>query len=304
MKRKLSYLLFFLSAVFAIYSCNKNEAVTSKDKLNRQGNNIIPVEIQTVHKTLWTEYVSAYGNIKEKDKVDIFSKMPGKLIKLLVKEGQLVRNGDLVAMVDRDEVGATYKSVEVRAATPGKVEVIHLKEGSQVSPMAPILSISKQEDLKLIVELFETDLAKIRQGQNVIIILDALPNREFTGKVSLIKSNLDSRSGKGEIEITFGKNFSEIRPGMFARTKIIVGKKNALTIPPEAQKKIEGKQAVYTVKDGAAKLVFVNIGAQKVDAIEIVKGLKSGDTVVTFASDELKDGSRVKIVGEKNYDDN
>jgi multidrug efflux pump subunit AcrA (membrane-fusion protein) len=297
MKHKLGFLLLCFSAAVLFISCGRNDSAELKAESSARDNEVIPVEVYTVKETSWVEDVTSYGTIKPQDKVEIFSKMPGKLISLLVKEGQTIKADEVVAIVDRDEVGAAFKPVEVKATTAGKVETLFLKEGSRVSPMTPILSIAKQEELKLVITPFETDLAEIRVGQKVIIALDALPNREFTGKVTLIKSTLDSRSGKGEIEITFDKDFSEIRPGMFARTKIIVGKKTALTIPPEALKKIEGKQAVYVVKEGAAKLVFVTVGAQKVDALEVTKGLKRGDTVITFASDVMKDGSRVKIVG-------
>ncbi|MEW6702675.1 MAG: efflux RND transporter periplasmic adaptor subunit [Bacteroidota bacterium] len=297
MKHKLGFLLICFSAAVLFISCSKNDSVELKAETSSRNNEVIPVEVYAVKEVLWVEEITSYGTIKPQDKVEIFSKMPGKLLSLLAKEGQTIKADEVVAIVDRDEVGAAFKAVEVKATTAGKVETLFLKEGSRVSPMTPILSIAKQEGLKLVITPFETDFAKIRAGQKVIITLDALPNREFTGKVTLIKSTLDSRSGKGEVEITFDKNFSEIRPGMFARTKIIVGKRNALTIPPEALKKIEGKQAVYIVKEDAARLVFITVGAQKVDALEVTKGIKRDDTVITFASDELKDGSQIKIVG-------
>lgn len=293
---KLIFLILFLLTVIAISSCNKNEALTSKNKSAVLDDNILPVEVRTVQKTLWTEDVSVYGNIKEKDKVDIFSKMPGKLIRLLVKEGQYIQNNKVIAIVDRDEVGLSFKEVEVKSTAAGKVETLYLKEGARVSDANPILSISKQEDLKLIVELFETDLVKIRIGQRAIITLDALPNREFTGKVTLIKPNLNPQSGKCGIEITFDHNYPEILPGMFGRVSIIINQKMTLAVVPDAIKKINGTRAVYVVKDGIAKLTFVELGLQKTYTVEILKGINAGDTIIIFALDELKDGTRVKIV--------
>lgn len=294
MKKILSYII--LSSLLIVNCCDKQDAVKDK-KAEELANHPLPVEVSIVKQTEWIEDVSTYGSVKKPDIVEIFPKVPGTLVRLLAIEGQKVKNDEVIAIVERDEVGLSFKPVEVKSTVAGKVETLYLKEGARVSDMNPILSISKQEDLKLIVELFETDLAKVRDGQKVIITLDALPNREFTGKVNLIKSNLNSQSGKGEMEITFDKSFSEIMPGMFGRARIIINRKTALTIVSDAVKRINGKRAVYVVKDGIAKLTFVELGLQKPDAVEIKKGIGAGDTVIIFVSDELKDGTRVKIAG-------
>lgn len=288
--------LIVLTSLLVINGCDKQEAAGNR-KTEELANQPMPVEVIIVKQTEWIEDVSTYGSVKKPDIVEIFPKMPGKLVRLLVVEGQKIKNDEVIAIVERDEVGLSFKPVEVKSTVAGKVETLHLKEGARVSGANPILSISKQEDLKLMVELFETDLAKVRDGQKVIITLDALPNREFTGKVSLIKSNLNSQSGKGEVEITFDRNYLEIMPGMFGRAGIIINRKPALAIVPDAIKRINGNRAVYVVKDGIAKLTFVELGMQKPDAVEIKKGISAGDAVIIFASDELRDGTRVKIVG-------
>lgn len=295
MKKILSFII--LSSLLIVNGCDKQDAVKDK-KIEELANHPLPVEVSITKQTEWIEEVSTHGFVKKPDIVEIFPKMPGTLIRLLITEGQKVKNDEVIAIVERDEVGLSFKPVEVKSTVTGKVETLYLKEGARVSDMNPILSISKQEDLKLIVELFETDLAKVRNGQKVIITLDALPNRKFTGKVSLIKSYLDAQSGKGELEITFDKSFSEIMPGMFGRASIIINRKTALNIAPDAIKRINGKRAVYVVKDGIAKLTFVELGMQRPDAVEIKKGIGAGDTVIIFASEELKDGTRVKIIGE------
>lgn len=290
------YILIVLSVILLTLSnCNKTDSIETRDT-TVQDSKVFAVEVGIVQKSEWKEDISSYGTIKEQDKVEIFSKMPGKLIRLLVKEEQKVQNDEVIAIVERDEVGLTYKPVEVKSTVSGNVETIYLKEGAKVSD-APILSIAKQEDLKLVVSLFETDFAKVRLNYSVLITMDALPDREFTGRVSMIKPVVDTRSGKGEIEITLDKNYSEIKPGMFGRVKIINGKKSALTIVPEGLKNIEGKNVVYLVKNGKIIFAPVEIGVQTSNAIELKKGVSVGDTVVTFASEDLIENDSVKIVG-------
>jgi multidrug efflux pump subunit AcrA (membrane-fusion protein) len=117
--------------------------------------------------------------------------------------------------------------------------------------------------------------------------------------VSLIKSNLNTLSSKCPVEITFEQNYPEVISGMFARLRIVVNRRNTFIIPPECLKKIEGKPAVYLALNNVAVLRFVEIGHQRTDAVEIKSGLSEDEAVISFASEELKDGIRIKIIESK-----
>lgn len=272
------------------------------DKTNGNGNGadkILPVEVGAARQTEWLDEVVTYGTIKAPDRVDILPRVAGKLVRLLVKEEQAVKADEVVAIVERDEIGLTFKPVEVKSTVDGRIETLYFKEGAKVNEMAPIMAISKQSELKLVVNLFETDLARIKPGLESIIMMDALPDKEFTGKVTLIKPTIDAMSNKGVVEISLDGNHPEVMFGMFGRARIIIGRRPALTIAPEALRKISGRDAVYVVADNTAKLVYVETGARKPDMVEISKGLNNNDTIITFASDEMKDGSRIKIMKEQ-----
>jgi membrane fusion protein, multidrug efflux system len=294
MKQTAIGILFSMLILTAGCSKQNTAAVNESDQAK-----IFPVEVSTVKQIEWIDEIDGYGTIKTPDKVDIFPRISGKLVKLLVKEDQQVQNDEVVAIVERDEIGMTFKPVEVKSTVVGKIETIFLKEGAKVNDMTPIMSISKQAELKLIISLFETDLAKIKLGQESIITMDALPNQEFTGKVTLIKPILDASNNKGILEITLDGTHDRIMFGMFGRAKIIINRHPALSITTEALKRISSKDAVYLVNNNIIRLVFIEVGAQKENIIEILNGLNAGNTVITFASDEIKEGSHVKILGEQ-----
>lgn len=297
-----SFLLKILFGVVAftiaisVNGCNQSETPGTKSDY-KDNSEVFPVEVKPVERVEWIDDILAYGTIKVYDKVDIVSTLPGNLARLLCKEGQRVQKDEVVAIVERDEIGSTFKPVEIKATVAGTIETIHMKEGAKVLPMTPIVSITRQEKTILSVSMFETELAKVRVDQKAFIEMDAFPNRQFTGKVSYINPNIQTQSGKGEVEITFDKNSPEVLSGMFGRARIIISRRMTLAIVPEALKKREGKNAVYVVNNGAARLTFIEIGSQKADVIEVKNGINIGDTVITFASDELKDSARVKIAG-------
>lgn len=293
--RMLFVLISLLIVIVSFGSCGKPDSGQS----NQSEMQAIPVEVKSVRQTEWLEIVSTYGKVKTPDRVDIFSRLSGKLVRLLAREEQKVQIDDQLALVDRDEIGHVYNQVVVTATVAGRVDTIYLKEGARVSPMAPILSITRQEDLKAMVSVFETDIVKLQINQPAIITLDALPGREFSGKVSLIKTNLNSQDSKGEVEIAFDQNHPEIMPGMFVRANITISRGTTLVIPPEALRKIEGKSAVYLAQNGLAVLRFIEIGRQRTDAVEIKSGIAEGETVISFASEELKDGIHIRIIEGK-----
>jgi len=284
---------FLFAALAVILGCGKQDITNG----NNGAAKVFPIEVSTVRQIEWVDDISTYGTIKPPDKVDIFPRMSGKLVRLLVKEEQQVKNDEVVAIVERDEVGLTFKPVEVKSTVDGRIETIYFEEGAKVNEMMPLMSISKQSEMKLMLNLFETDLARIKLGLESIINMDALPNKEFTGQVTQIKPTIDALSNKGMLEISLEGDHTDIMFGMFARARIIIGRRPALVIPPEAFKKVSGKDAVYISENNIAKLVFIEVGDRKPDMIEVKSGLKAGQTVITFASDEMKDGSTVKILG-------
>ncbi|MFA5794295.1 MAG: efflux RND transporter periplasmic adaptor subunit [Candidatus Brocadiia bacterium] len=283
---------FLLAALMVSAACGRQDAANGKDT-----DKVFPVEVGTVKQVEWVDEITTYGTVKAPDKVDIFPRISGKLVSLLAKEEQAVQVGQVVAVMERDEIGLNFKPQEIKSTVAGRVESVYFKEGAKVNEMSPLMSVSRMTELKLVVNLFETDLSRVKPGQESIITLDALPDKQFRGKVSLVKPTLDALSSKGEVEIMLDGNYPEIMSGMFGRAGIITGRRTALTITPEAFKKVSGKNAVYVVENNLARLAFIEIGSQKPDMIEVRSGLSAGQTVITFVSDEIKDGASVKILG-------
>ena len=75
--------------------------------------------------------------------------------------------------------------------------------------------------------------------------------------------------------------------------------KNALLIPSQAVIPTDRDKQVAIVSNGKAKLVTVTIGTRTNDMVEIVQGLKTGDTVITTGIMQLKKGSPLKIISVK-----
>jgi len=93
---------------------------------------------------------------------------------------------------------------------------------------------------------------------------------------------------------------ARLRPGMFARVTLELGANaKAALIPEQAIVPRGDRNFVFRVVDGKAALTEVALGARTPGQVEIVKGLKAGELVVTDGQIKLQDGVPVSVLTEK-----
>jgi HlyD family secretion protein len=169
------------------------------------------------------------------------------------------------------------------------VASVTAEEGDMIpSPtMAPtqIMRLIDPTSMELVVEVDEIDIPDMEVGQEVIITLDALPDREFDGVVATIYPLPLEVGGvvvfnvKIELDVPEG---SGIRVGMSAETDIVLAKRtDALLVPDRAiSKDSEGNTIVNVVVGKELEERPVVVGISDGFDTEIISGLKVGETVL------------------------
>jgi HlyD family secretion protein len=365
--------------------------------------------------------VTASGKIEPDTKVDILSDIQGRITKIGVKEGDLVRKGDFLLQFDpavyqaavsrseallsssqsdlirsranedqakraidraldlqrNNESLITKESVE-QAQTAYEVSVANTKAAqanvdqaraglqeardnlSKTRIIAPIsgrvtrLAVEEGEvavpgtfsrdvgllmtvaDLSVIlakVQVDETDVVRLSDGDSVQVSIDAFPDTSFIGKITKISNSAKLTAGTNaasndravdfDVEITLTNPPKDIRPDLSATARIITDvRKGALSVPiialtvrshetvpneskPEASAKPDSgksgrkaeREGVFVVTDGVAHFRPVKVGIAGDEYFEVLDGLKAGETIVagTYqAIRDLQDSSRVK----------
>lgn len=169
--------------------------------------------------------------------------------------------------------------------------------GGMAAPQAPLFEIVDMDVVKAKVSVIESELGKIKMGDEALISVEALPE-PVKGKVTLISPTLDKMSRTAMVEISIDNSDYKLKPGMFARAKIIYSKHaSTLLAPSSAVVYKDGKTFVYAVRGDLAKMESVEIGFTSTaeDKTEIVSGLSSGDKVIVSGHFGLKDGAKVKV---------
>lgn len=131
--------------------------------------------------------------------------------------------------------------------------------------------------------LTEIDIVKVKKGQKATIIVDALTDKSFTGKVIGIDKSGSVSSGVTTYPITIQitTQSDEILPNMAATASIITDTKDDVLIIPAGVAQTIGTQAAVTVlKDKETQQVPVQLGLASENSIEVVSGLAEGDEIV------------------------
>jgi multidrug efflux pump subunit AcrA (membrane-fusion protein) len=86
------------------------------------------------------------------------------------------------------------------------------------------------DTVKVVISVSETEYTEISKGQEALLVLDAYPNMEFVGEVSLIAPTLDTRSRTADVEVKFSNQDGKIRPGMFGLIKLSLTPRELLLV--------------------------------------------------------------------------
>lgn len=165
----------------------------------------------------------------------------------------------------------------------------------------PVLTVGQLSPVvKVIVNVTESDLSKLRAGLPVTVTFDAFPDENFEGKISRIYPTVDSSTRTFQTEIVITNRGERILPGMFARVSIDLGSHNNVVVPDRAIVKQtgSGNRYVYVYHNGTVSYERVELGRRLDDAYELLSGVNSGDTVIISGQTRLADGVKVEVINK------
>jgi RND family efflux transporter MFP subunit len=171
--------------------------------------------------------------------------------------------------------------------------------GEQVDGTAgqPVVEVANLDDLELVVNVPAPYLADLRSREPLALTADAFPNKTFAGHVVAVPAAVDPSSSAGAVRIRLANPGNLLRLGMFLKTELpFETHHQTLLIPAQALYHDEGNHpVVYRVEGDNATGVPVKIGVATPDKVEILDGVKAGDTVILTGGYGLSDKARVKV---------
>lgn len=169
--------------------------------------------------------------------------------------------------------------------------------GDYVTPSDALVNIESVDPVKLDFRVPETNLAAVKVGQKVTVIVDALPNRPFAGEIYAINPQIDVNGRALQIRARIPNPDLILRPGLFARVTLqTAARDNAIMVPEAAIVAQGGERYVYRVENNRAFRTKVEIGQRQRGVAEIRTGLKPDAVVVTAGQAKLREGAAVETV--------
>lgn len=164
---------------------------------------------------------------------------------------------------------------------------------------AAVLSIVEIDRLKTTIAIPESYFPLIKKNMTAEISSDVYGGKTFSGEVHIIYPTINPTSRTFDVELQIDNRQQTLRPGMFARVRLFLGKEMAMVVPDYTVLKMQGsnERYVFVVKDGKAHRIVVKIGDRFNDRIEILSPeLKAGMELVSEGQGRLNDGVPVNVV--------
>ena len=162
----------------------------------------------------------------------------------------------------------------------------------------PILTISRVQPVKIVINVTESELPHVRRGLPASIRFDTYGDEEFKGTVSTVMPTVDPQTRTFGVEITMPNADRRVLPGMFGRVTLNLGTAQRVVVPDKAVVKQQGSgnQYVYVLKpDGTVSYNKVQLGQRLGDEYELLSGVESGSQVVINGQSKLADGVKVNV---------
>jgi membrane fusion protein, multidrug efflux system len=169
--------------------------------------------------------------------------------------------------------------------------------GAFVTPGARIVEIAYVDPIKVDFRVPELALPALRPGSASTSMRTVWPGRTFDGTIYAIDPIVDPNGRAVRLRARVPNPDGALSPGLFARVRIAVGRREAAILVPESAVFVaDGRTLVYRLADGRATLAEVTLGQRLPGRVEVVAGLAAGDIVITAGHQQLRDGLKVEVV--------
>jgi RND family efflux transporter MFP subunit len=215
------------------------------------------------------------------------------------------------ADVDVDKAERDHAEVMVKFATitspyngyitqRSKLPGDFVKTGAEGIGNDPLLTVERTDKMRVVVQIPDSDVPYCDPGDAATVEIDALPGQKFPAKVSRIAESEDPRTKLMRVEIDLPNKTRKLKQGMYGWVTIVLDPEaEQLSMPSYClvSRAQDGKGSVFVVRDGIAKLVQVQIGADNGQLVAIRSGLTPKDEVIVQAPPSLRDGMAVVVGG-------
>lgn len=222
------------------------------------------------------------------------------------------------ARANRDQVAVSERQIEAARAAVGQAAAAQqaaavsvskhaiyapisglvarrmVDRGEAALPGQPVMRLVNINPIKLEATVSELDVERIHLGDRAVVSFDGLPDQQFVGVVRDLapQANKDTRQFVARLEVSNERGL--IRPGMFARVQLVLEtRSDTILIRRDGLVERGRSRLVYVVTGGSVQVREVTVGAISGNLVEILEGVREGESYVIADQSSLADGQKV-----------
>ena len=194
-----------------------------------------------------------------------------------------------------DREGTASTRLTLRSPFTGTVLERGVTEGQYVGADTPLLTLADLSRVWVLADVYEMDVTRVRVGDGVRFLAQALPDHPFDGRVDFVYPTVSSATRTLKARVSLDNRDGLLKPGMYGRVLLTGRAAATLVLPAEAVVNTGERRYVFLVRGGGTfEPRLVTVGIQDGDDVQILSGVAAGDTVVSSASFLIDSESRLK----------
>jgi len=200
------------------------------------------------------------------------------------------------AAFDVQRAETALSKMTLKAPAAGMVSLVPVWHGGNVSPFkpgdrawpgTPLAELPDPGSIRVTAHVDETERGRLAPKQPVTVHLDAIPDRQFTGRIEDISALATEDFSAGwpvprdfDVRIVLDDSDPRLKPGMTAQVTVIVDRvRDALAIPVQASFQKEGETLAYVWSGSKFRPQAIEISRRSGDRVLVAKGLQAGDRI-------------------------
>jgi len=215
----------------------------------------------------------------------IVPRFPGIVIEVRKQIGDVVKKGEVLAIIESNESLAPY---EVKSLIDGTVIEMHLTRGEMISDATHAFVIADLSYVWANLNVYQKDLPYIKVGQKASIAGIEM-EMQYNGEISYISPVVDEVTRTATARVIIPNSDRKWRPGMFITAKVITEAVNPpVVVPKTAIQTLENQPVIFIQTEEGFKPQPVTLGRMNDKYTEIIAGLTPGQRYVSLGGFTIK----------------
>lgn len=237
------------------------------------------------------------GTLVGEQQVTVMPKVAGRVTEIARGEGSYVKAGDPIIYIVNDVPGMDYKPGPVLSPIDGVVGKVNVEVGQSAAPGMPVATVASYSNrIRVRAAVSDADLPYVKPGASADVLISALPDQVFSGRVTRVSPIVDAMSRSATVEVLLPNSQRRLVPGMTASVRLVVERREHVVTVPLGALFATDKTRAVTIDGTTARFRPIQVGLIGDDKAEVVSGINPGDKVATTGKERVQDGEAVRPI--------